>query len=251
MTIDPLSNATRAAKRNLLLVSSAAILVKTFNLTVERLPVGIAVITVDQGALNFAIVMSLVYFGIAFATYYWIDIRNVKITDHQTTVFKKYESTRASFRRDCWDELEKNVQRVAQKGQRVVFDSSAFDMILQDVAAFKALPNDAFLAGTEQYRCIWINDIEGRNSKLVPYNEKTAPQYHHVFNEVRRQLKRYRLRSIAHWSIWIIPLLMTKSLYLMRNYGLDGLLPLVLGLIAILNMYGVISMDWTTALLPS
>ena len=66
MGIDPLSSATRTAKRNLLLVSLAIITVKAFNVTIEQIPLANLSIKFDPGALGFLLTISLLYFLLTF-----------------------------------------------------------------------------------------------------------------------------------------------------------------------------------------
>src|SRR3546814_4008840 len=62
-----------------------SILVKTFNLTVDKFPIAGATIGLERGALAFVVLAALLYFTASFILYYWIDIRNVEIRSEEHT----------------------------------------------------------------------------------------------------------------------------------------------------------------------
>jgi hypothetical protein len=75
---DPLSPATRATKRNLLLASVIAISASAFNVSIDRIPVGGLSITFDDRLFAFLLLIVLAYFLCIFILYYAIDIKKYR-----------------------------------------------------------------------------------------------------------------------------------------------------------------------------
>ena len=90
MAVDPLSTATRGAKRNLLIAAMLAITVKAFNISIDKIPVGPFSISYDPRVFSFLLLCVLMYFLCIFALYYFIDIRNVDKTEHQNASDKLF-----------------------------------------------------------------------------------------------------------------------------------------------------------------
>jgi hypothetical protein len=100
---DPLSSATRAAKRNLLAASLIAVTFKAFNISVERISVVGVNMDFDRGVFEFLILASLAYFLATFCLYYYIDIRNFPRTAHEnrTDAWKKLHLRK--FTQQYWE----------------------------------------------------------------------------------------------------------------------------------------------------
>src|SRR4051794_29488572 len=87
---DPLSPATRATKRNLLIASVLGISANAFNITVDKIPLAGLSINFDDRLFAFLLVIALVYFLGTFVLYYIIDIKNLEVTKHQTAFEDRY-----------------------------------------------------------------------------------------------------------------------------------------------------------------
>jgi hypothetical protein len=72
---DPLSPATRAMKRNLLIASVVAISANAFKVSIDRIPMGGLSVSLDVRLFCFPAVIVLLYFLATFLLYYAIDIR--------------------------------------------------------------------------------------------------------------------------------------------------------------------------------
>ena len=83
MTTDPLSTATRTAKRNLLATATVAITYSAFDVSISKIPVSGLAIEFDNRVFAFLLIAVLLYFMVTFALYYYIDIRNVDEPRHQ------------------------------------------------------------------------------------------------------------------------------------------------------------------------
>src|SRR3546814_10877228 len=91
-----------------------SILVKTFNLTVDKFPIAGATIGLERGALAFVVLAALLYFTASFILYYWIDIRNVEISSHQANaeeIFKK------RIDRIAWRKAEKIESKIKKRSE--------------------------------------------------------------------------------------------------------------------------------------
>jgi phosphotransferase system glucose/maltose/N-acetylglucosamine-specific IIC component len=89
---DPLSSATRAVKRNLLIASVLAISANAFNVSVDKIPVGGLSVNFDSRLFAFLLVVTLLYFFCTFVIYYAIDMKNLEPTTHQQEAEKKSNS---------------------------------------------------------------------------------------------------------------------------------------------------------------
>src|SRR5258708_5111953 len=88
---DPLSSATRANKRNLLVVSVIAISASAFNVSIDKIPVGGLSMSFDDRLFAFLLVVVLLYFLATFILYYTIDMKNLDPTGHQLAAEKKFQ----------------------------------------------------------------------------------------------------------------------------------------------------------------
>jgi hypothetical protein len=119
MAADPLSAATRTTKRNLLAVSSVIILIKMFDVSLDKLPVSGLVLTYDEGAVMFGLVAATVYFLVAFCMYYWIDIKDNKETDYEVTVREWYKGAADLYRRKRAKVMADRAQLLMPQNHRV------------------------------------------------------------------------------------------------------------------------------------
>jgi phosphotransferase system glucose/maltose/N-acetylglucosamine-specific IIC component len=94
---DPLSTATRATKRNLLIASVLAISANAFNVSVDKIPLAGLSINFDDRLFAFLLVITLAYFLCTFVLYYVIDMKNLETTKHQTHAETNYTNKLADF----------------------------------------------------------------------------------------------------------------------------------------------------------
>src|SRR4051812_6371044 len=87
---DPLSGATRATKRNLLVASVLGIAANAFRVSVDKIPIAGLSINFDDRLFSFLLLCVLIYFLGTFILYYSIDINNFEKTSHQTESEKRY-----------------------------------------------------------------------------------------------------------------------------------------------------------------
>jgi len=249
MPIDPLSGTTRNAKRNLLVAAIVAITYRAFDISIEKIPVAGIMIDFNKGAFSFLIILILIYFVSIFSLYYLIDIRSFEETLHQ----RQSQSTHIS----------------AERGRIERFLAQAQNRISRKIKApLKVRFTDAASATVQAY----LNSSSAQRTEillsLVPehlYNlENSDSPWDPIADLSKHEISYETLNSFV---IDLIPKIVAferssaalenarftgvKSLYAFRNYGLDGLLPITLGTIALLAMYKVIPMQWLQVLAPN
>src|SRR5262249_10848467 len=154
---DPLTQATRTTKRNLLAASVVAITFKAFDIVADKIPVAGMTITFDKGVFEFLLVMVLWYFLAAFVLYYYIDIENFPRTAH-------HEST------DKWrkGEYEKFTKSVHEKFNDAVPLPSEDSRIIAKFAGTKRI--DAWLDGAPSVLAlswrVWRRPLSERHVDL-------------------------------------------------------------------------------------
>src|SRR5882672_9343936 len=94
---DPLSTATRATKRNLLIASVLAISANAFNISIDKIPLAGLSVNFDDRLFAFLLVLTLGYFLCTFVLYYTIDIKNLEATKHQTDTETGYKEKLEDF----------------------------------------------------------------------------------------------------------------------------------------------------------
>jgi hypothetical protein len=97
MPVDPLSPATRNAKRNLLVASVLTITYEAFDVTISKIPIAGLSIDFDNRLFGFLLFATMTYFSLTFLLYYAIDINNISSTPHQDNVENTYKSHLQSF----------------------------------------------------------------------------------------------------------------------------------------------------------
>src|SRR5260370_19711930 len=109
---DPISSATRANKRNLLVVSVIAISASAFNVSIDKIPVGGLSISFDDRLFAFLLVVVLLYFLATFILYYAIDMKNLDPTGHQLAAEKKFQQRLAAFPPKYFTKLKEGLEKL-------------------------------------------------------------------------------------------------------------------------------------------
>jgi hypothetical protein len=249
MTTDPLSTATRTAKRNLLAVSILAITYKAFNVTVENIPIEGLNLKFQPGAFAFLLLSAVTYFLATFALYYWIDIKNMETTDHQRKTSEYYGNQLKDFRRAYAASLTSDIQAVLPKIWSVsrVETDPAIALARYDVAPWSwRLINGASIVD-EWLKAIYVRNHPNPARPLAQFPDFVASATP-VIQEFLRKYRWFSFRERCELNRGQIPV---NLVYLVRNYGLDGCLPCLLAVIAIAAMYGCINLTWLSRLLPT
>jgi hypothetical protein len=235
MPVDPLSSTTRTTKRNLLVASVLAITYKAFNVTIDKIPVAGLSINFDNRVFTFLLLITLLYFLLTFVLYYFIDIRNIETTAHQTASEKLFRDALHRFVSDYDSKLKKEV-----KERFPDYDIPQIEIAgtLAGQLATGAYPKVSKFPGG---RKIILDDYPEPKPEPDPAFVKTA---HHM---LRRYKRSYWIRYFS-----LLPRRYSIRLtYLVRNYLTDGLLPIALGCFAIIVLYGKVGVQWIQLLTPA
>jgi len=230
---DPLSPATRAIKRNLLVASVLAISANAFNVSVDKIPIGGLSITFDERLFAFLILVVLIYFLGTFILYYIIDIKNLEQTPHQTATEKLFRTRQSNFDVSYGDVIGKALQRAAGPKYQVQMSGDGYGnpgYSFGYVVYLAANPGDAFTA-VERFK----------NEALFDKLDKIQSSM--IQGQVRAKSAYRRRAAISKHAV--------NFMYLTRNYFLDGFLPIALGFIALAANLGLVKLDWLQGIVPS
>lgn len=249
MGVDPLSTTTRTTKKNLLLVSTVAATFKIFDISIDKIPVAGISINFDKGVFSFLIALSLIYFLSCFAFYYYIDVKNIEVTNHQRITNKNYESKIHNYVNDYANETRRKIFKLAPHIGHVVID---IDKLLSN--AIKYGFNADMLAQEKQkdasgrlYR-IFLKDEHGASLEMKPMGNEEF--FAIVSRLIDRRIKECRWR-FKLYKISLLPRKIgVRASYLIRNYFLDGMLPISFAVLALLSVYDVIDLRWLRNIAP-
>jgi hypothetical protein len=238
---DPLSTATRATKRNLLVASVLAISANAFSISFEKIPIAGLSISFDDRVFGFLLLVVLAYFLCTFVLYYTIDIKNLDPTPHQDRVQKALLMRLNGYPQRYTGRMQKDLEKLAPTGSRFMLEPNFYDR---------------FQGGDE-------NNEPG--FKLIRVNPPSSPPREAVFIERRQEEEAFRIieARVRDWTDLYrlaaagdrrrakFVALLTRLMYFTRNYFFDGILPILLGLISLAAILGLIQLDWIPAFLPS
>lgn len=232
---DPLSPATRAIKRNLLVASVLGIAANAFKVSINQIPIAGMSISFDERLFAFLLFVTLSYFLGVFILYYAIDIKNIEITGHQKASQERFSVWGATFVRDESNNISKKLNLAAGENYEVAFGQSGGDIGEQIRTKAYAVHNPSILRG-------FGNDWLAREENLELFTSLDA-----VFVKITRwhSLRRLKALLLANLSYYAI-----RLLYFVRNYFVDGLLPILLGLTALAAISGHLNLHWIPDLLP-
>jgi hypothetical protein len=231
---DPLSTATRATKRNLLVASVLAISANAFNVQVEKIPMGGLSINFDSRLFAFLLLVVLLYFFCTFIVYYIIDIKNLERTAHQEAAEKRYNERVQGFRVTHLGRAIQDLAKIIGADYRVIGTSSySFDPSRNE-RGYRLLSPPTTPKGNWNETTIFTHPEEYK--KLDPHFAKWQSKYPKASTWNRRRAR--------------IAFNIVKLTYFTRNYILDGTLPIALGCVAILATFGIIDLAWIQKWLP-
>ncbi|MFI5023775.1 MAG: hypothetical protein ACHQRJ_19255 [Alphaproteobacteria bacterium] len=248
--VDPLSPSTRATKRNLLLVATAAIVVKTFQLGSS--PITYSGVIINAPMLVFVLALALLYLGVTFALYYVIDICNVSATQHQQIKRHISRQRREAFR---LAQIERMLKEMAK--------------LVPEFFVYNDSPNyyESMFATKESLRSRVTGEemSQHANTLSVIYPSGRPPPDLGKLNSPETvqsleakikliglaHLRRYRWASFRYRAYVRLRLELVEMLYRIRNYGTDGILPIVWLLVAFGDLYGFIDLAWVLRAMPA
>lgn len=251
MSADPLSTSTRTTKRNLLAASVIAIAYAAFDVTISKIPLAGLEIAFDQRLFSFLILSVLIYFTATFMLYYYIDIRNFERTAHQQSSDKEYSLKRDNFAHTYARWQLKKLARLLKR-----------PVVIESVSLPGALLN------LEAPKFDYDRDFEGHYSNAIStlvirqYTSKrrteSIPLYRDgaegEFAIVERSLSGAMSRYLWWRRLYHLGLLPKRygirALYFIRNYLVDGVLPVTISLIAFLALFQIIDLHWIRDFAP-
>lgn len=259
---DPLSKATRTTKRNLLAASFVAILYTAFEISADKIPIAGLTISFDPRVFGFALAATASYFLVTFCLYYYIDIRNFARLPHQesTVAWRRSQTYRFDQRvADCLSKLLEPVkldgfylQRKPELETAVSAWSNGYPSTLEYARRLKFKPLDPM-------EHLYFADPGSETRKFSLHYPGLAsfhdiPQFltlAKLATETWTPFFRLLPLRYAFLRMTLRPRLWTVSLaYILRNYGVDGLFPIALSVVAILALYRLIDLRFLTYLAP-
>jgi len=241
---DPLSPATRATKRNLLVVAVLAISANAFNVSVDKIPIGGLSITFDDRLFSFLLFLTLVYFLCTFILYYVIDIKNIEPTAHQTRITDAFHMRTNNFSQSYKEKIESDLRTLVPIGYLVVLNPD-FQIQLIHPESNTAEARYSFrllkaIPGFVPPRYDG-NNIAAQEEPLAAKVTERIRYWTDRFESSRENdFRRAQIRPRA-----------TEFMYAIRNYFFDGILPIALGAFALIAILGHIDLHWIQSHLPS
>jgi hypothetical protein len=230
---DPVSTATRATKRNLLVVSVLAIAANAFNISIEKIPIAGLSINFDNRLFAFLLLIALVYFLGTFILYYTIDIKNLEKTPHQEESEKAFREHLTGFEQRYAARIQADLRSLAPLNHRF------------------HLTNFADHLRTGEFDNILTYRILGTKAPASPRQglaEMSRNENPIVFNSIDKRLKYWidRFPRAKAWDARRARLTIRgiRLMYLTRNYLVDGALPILLGVVALAAVLGYINLHW-------
>lgn len=235
---DPLSSATRTTKRNLLIASVLAISANAFNISIEKIPLAGLSVNFDDRLFTFLLVLTLVYFLGTFVLYYFIDIKNLEPTAHQGETEQRYQRRLRVFPSQYSEMVRSEIEKLIPEGYvlnttgNVSETGDAFDLKY----TIRKRANRRLIAGTTDEvlpRTEHETVFSAIDARLAYWTER----YPKAFAKNQRRA-RATVNSI-------------RTMYFVRNYVVDGALPIVLGLLAVTSVLAHMDLHWIQTFLPT
>ena len=234
---DPLSSATRATKRNLLIASVLAISANAFNVSIDKIPLAGLSVNFDDRLFAFLLVLTLIYFLCTFVLYYFIDIKNLEPTGHQGVVEQEHGKRLAQFPHSYGEKVRADLQTLAPPAFSIATTLSFSDKGVAGDNKYKIPKN-----GTRH--------LPGTSKAELPRSENEAV-YAAINSRLDSWNRRYPKAFAANRRRAAATVNAVRATYAIRNYFFDGALPALLGIFALVAILGKINLHWIQQLLPS
>lgn len=253
MVIDPLSAATRAAKRNLLVSSILVLTYRAFDISVEKIPFAGMSITFDPGVFAFLLSLAIIYFGVTFALYYYIDIRNIEETTHQKETKRNTSILIDAYTDRIAEALTLELAAGLPENHRI---SNVMGQVKRIVVFFGVRRFTDAILFRDEFDPAWIPlSYSTQTPNLSTSTDLTPASHPELFDQlaltVKRRLRFFWWKEKAHrlwrkrldWGV--------SAAYTVRNYFTDGILPIALGSLALAALYGWVDVHWIRSVAPT
>jgi hypothetical protein len=254
MSVDPLSPSTRTAKRNLLAAATIAITYSAFDVSISKIPLGGLAIEFDNRVFAFLLISVLLYFSATFALYYFIDVRNVERTKHQTDKETGYHLARNSFCSRHATEVLQKIGKSLPKG--ITYNINAnhqFGQFFQEMEKpfFEESMIDHFVRTMSIAIALQREKTSLRDSRMPISHEENPALYDSVEKKFRKAFTRYRRKQLIHDFKLLPSLYGVRVLYFIRNYVVDGAFPFILVAFALAAIFQIIDLHWLRTVIPN
>jgi hypothetical protein len=247
MSTDPLSNATRNAKRNLLAVSVLAITYRAFDVSIDKIPIVGLSINFDSRVFVFLMSLCLLYFFCTFALYYFIDIKNLEPLSHQLASEHHFIERIGTFAG-----VNENLYMRRLEGLFPGFEFGGFNRI---ASLLRHIEQDSVFQRENEARSVISSlRISVRGEQPLSFDHfhlaQDATLYNRAARELRQMMRGYKRRFLLLKARQFLRVRAIRLVYFIRNYGTDGLLPILLGITAMLALYNLIPLEWLRHIAP-
>ncbi|MDQ2106518.1 hypothetical protein [Azospirillum isscasi] len=259
MAHDPLSTATRAAKRNLLVASSVLILTKAFNVTVQKIPALGYEVNIGPGALLFALIISTFYFFITFTLYYGMDIYD-EFSDGYSSKHLKSEADELSRLSEAHEADIIKMCRYVMSDVEFSVDQAGLKRLIEILRSDKVpdITSDRVDKLIKIYKplVLTVKKGNGSDNQYDIYAQEQGFRSDIADAVVSQKalasglITNYAVECAAIKSKYGKQTRFRSSLHFVRAYIVDGALALIVGIIAIGVSFNKIPLGWITSLLP-
>jgi hypothetical protein len=253
MPVDPLSSATRTAKRNLMVVSVLSITYRAFNVSVEKIPVAGLSIDFDDRVFIFLLAVSLLWFLLTFSLYYFIDVRNVQPTLHLVGSEKRYADAIGGY-------IGINESHIVAKLRKAfptyTFNSTGVGVLLRQIEAGnlymaeQALGDGNVFSPRSSLQILTWPYGRDHEPDVVQDDASNSRLFIEAARIIRVELRKYKRRFCIYLLLRLPRRYAVRAAYLLRDYGTDGALPVALGIVALLGLFNLIGFGWLQHLTP-
>jgi hypothetical protein len=249
MAVEPLSDSTRTAKRNLLVTGVLAVTYRAFDVTIDKLPFAGIVIDFNKGIFAFILTVVLGYFLLSFCVYYFADIRNIEPPPHQSKTQDNY-----------WTGVEDRVQRFIQiaynRASRALEESDLRVLYTERMAELlrklSRVPRAEHDVLIRQYGLEALFELHLRNQmNSIVQHPARAEEFERINSVLAQLLAEFQTFERADIFTAKSRVAGVNSIYGFRNYVLDGALPITLGVAGLLAMYQVLPLEWVKHIAPA
>ncbi len=256
---DPLTSATRATKRNLLLTSIVAITFKAFDISADHIPVAGLSIKYDKGVFEFLLLILLCYFLATFILYYYIDIRNFPRSSHQDATDEWHKQKYSHFSWNTRGAFGGFLQELSTPEWRLILshhgDGHISGWAGDRPSALKyreRLKSSPLVCASEH---LMYSKIHKASNVSGPHDYDAGNPEHVrlalVVQERWNRTMRWLPLRYAWFKMTLRPRLWTVAFaYFFRNYVVDGALPIFVALISLAALYNLLDVHLLAQLAP-
>lgn len=248
MAVEPLSDSTRTAKRNLLVASVLAVTYRAFDVKIDKLPFAGIVVDFNKGLFAFLLTLLLCWFLLTFLVYYFIDVRNIEPPPHQARGNEKYWA-------DTEDRIQRYIHIMKNRADRTiggadlhVVYTAALGNLLRQLVRTPPSEHERLILEAPP-RTLYELHMRNQMNSIVQHPAR-AHEFEQADAAVTQALWGFREFERGSSLIAKSQRAGLNSLYGFRNYVLDGVVPAALGVLAVVAMYQIVSLEWLKHIAP-